>query len=76
MHVELLVTSDCPTRTELEDLLQGLLDRMSPGSRVCTVLIGNEGEAQEQLFCGSPTIRVNGKDIDPEGGSALHSGLG
>jgi hypothetical protein len=32
--------------------------------------IRTQAEADKQRFPGSPTIRVNGRDIDPEGATA------
>jgi len=39
------------------------------------VQIENQEQAKQLNFLGSPTVRVNGVDIDPAAGSAQFSGF-
>ena len=66
MNIELLYYDGCShwetTLEELRDLLAG----MSVDDEVSLIEITSREEAEEMWFPGSPTIRINDEDIDPE----------
>jgi hypothetical protein len=64
VKVELLYWEGCPSYPEAQSLLEAL------GVEVELREVRTEAEAEELQFPGSPTIRVDGRDIDPQGASA------
>jgi hypothetical protein len=65
--IELLFWEECPSYPEAKALLQEVLDER--GIRVPIVMreVRTHGEAVSLSFPGSPTIRIDGRDVDPEG---------
>lgn len=59
--VELLYWDGCPSHPEALRMLQGL------GLDVTMREVRTESEAHELGFPGSPTIRIDGRDVDEEG---------
>lgn len=76
MQVELLVSPGCASRPELERLLTRLLAELAPQAAFKTTVVRSAEEAQDLGFPGSPTIRVNGRDLEPEVARAGNFGLG
>lgn len=66
---------DCPSHPEAMRRLEGLLRSMNIEAEVRRVAVNTDLEAARCAFPGSPTIRVNGTDIDPEGASEQRVGL-
>lgn len=67
MKVELLYWKGCPSYPEAQELLADVLDT-SEAFELREVK--TQEEAEELRFPGSPTIRVDGVDIDPDGASS------
>jgi hypothetical protein len=67
MKIELFYWEGCPSHPEAIELLQRVLDER--GLRVPVELreVTTHAEAAELRFPGSPTIRVDGHDVDPAG---------
>lgn len=63
--VELLWFSDCPNREAARRLLSEVLADMAPGTPIRDVNATDPTIAAELRFPGSPTIRVDGRDVDP-----------
>ena len=66
MKVELLYWKGCPSYPEAEELLREVLGDGELEIRE----VRTQEEAVALRFPGSPTIRVDGADVDPEGASA------
>jgi hypothetical protein len=64
MKVELLWWEGCPSTEEARELLEDVL-----GGRAEIEMreVTNDDEAEALAFPGSPTIRVDGRDVDPRG---------
>ena len=67
MRVELYFWEGCPSYPEARQLLQDVLDER--GIRVPIEMreVRTHEEAAELEFPGSPTIRIDGRDVDPAG---------
>ena len=76
MMVELLVVPGCPARQKTEKLLQGILDELASEVRLHVIVLDTAEKATTLKFPGSPTVRVNGRDIEPEADKSLNYGLG
>ena len=76
VRVELLVAPGCASREEVERLVRGLLAELAPAASFETTVVDSAEAAQRLEFPGSPTVRVNGRDLEPEVGLSRNFGLG
>ena len=65
MKVELLYIRDCPNAMDYLPELQELLDSVGIDDPVQLQLIEDQDQAVAQRFVGSPTVRIDGVDVDP-----------
>jgi hypothetical protein len=65
MEVEILYIDGCPSYLEAEETLRRILEEEGLEAVVDLIAVNTDEEAQELLFAGSPTIRVNGEDLFP-----------
>ena len=72
-RVELLYWEGCPSHEEALELLQSVLDQRGIALQVEVRHVQSDEEAKELRFPGSPTIRVDGRDVDPDGADARPS---
>ena len=63
--VELLTTSNCPHRDAAPALVQRVCRQSDGQAEVRLVGVPDQPAAERLRFLGSPTIRVNGRDIEP-----------
>lgn len=63
MRVEVLYIAECPSHPAAVQLVKNVLAAQGVSAEVREVLITHTEMASELRFCGSPTIRVNGRDI-------------
>ena len=67
MKVELLFWRGCPSHPEALETLRAVLDERRPRLPVELVEVETQADAVRLAFPGSPTIRVDGRDVDPGG---------
>ena len=63
--VELLWFSDCANHSAARQLLRDVIDQLAPGTPIREVDATDPATAERVRFPGSPTIRVDGRDVDP-----------
>ncbi|HET9323780.1 MAG TPA: hypothetical protein VFO03_07880 [Gaiellaceae bacterium] len=68
MTVELLYWEGCPSYPEARELLEDVLRQRGLEVEMRVTHVATREEAEELRFPGSPTIRVDGRDVDPAGG--------
>jgi len=74
--VEMLHTEGCPHAAEYLPRLRRLVaDAGVPPSAVRVRVVTDATEALRERFLGSPTIRVDGRDVDPCGHARRDYGL-
>ena len=66
MKVEVLYVEECPSHPAAVKLVKEVLAAEGVAAEIHEVLVRNEGMASELRFCGSPTIRINGRDVAGE----------
>jgi Domain of unknown function (DUF2703) len=66
VKVEVLYVAACPSHPEAVKLVRGVLAAQGVVTEIHEVLIRDEGMANELRFLGSPTIRINGRDVAGE----------
>ncbi len=67
MKVELLYFGGCPGYEKAEQALREALSREGIQDGFEMVAVNDDEEAERLGFPGSPTIRVNSRDLFPEG---------
>jgi hypothetical protein len=68
MKIEVLYVPGCPNHQPALEAVTGVLAAESCQTEVeiCNVPVRSQDEALALRFPGSPTIRVNGGDVEPE----------
>jgi hypothetical protein len=66
MNIELLNVENCPNRAVALERLRAILSAASFHTHVNEVLVRDPEMTQSLKFPGSPTIRVNGQDVEPQ----------
>ena len=67
MRIELLFWEGCPSHPEAIELLQDVLDERGVREPIQLREVLTQEDAVALRFPGSPTIRIDGRDVDPEG---------
>lgn len=71
--IQFFYWEDCPSHPEAWQLLREVLAEEGLDWPVERTLVEGDEDAQQWKFPGSPTIRVDGQDVDPRG--ALQMGV-
>ena len=66
-RIELLYWAGCPSYPEAETLVVDVLRAAGIAADLTLREVLTQAEAEELHFVGSPTILVDGRDVDPEG---------
>lgn len=67
MRIEFFYWEDCPSHPEALERLRQVMREEELADRVEVVRIDTAADADRHRFPGSPTIRINGEDLQPEG---------
>lgn len=63
--VELLWVKDCPNHGDARRLLHEVITEVAPGTPVANIDASDPEVAARLSVPGAPTIRVDGRDVDP-----------
>ncbi len=66
MTIELLYIKGCPNFRDARRLIHDTIKSLGTKTPLRKIEIKNEDDVKKHSFPGSPTIRINGKDIEPE----------
>jgi hypothetical protein len=66
MKVEILMSPGCGHGQRTTQLVAEILREAGVDAAVATTVVATEADAERLAFPGSPTVRVDGIDIDPE----------
>lgn len=75
MKVELLYFDGCPGYAELRPRLERLLAERGLVESLELVAVSTHEQAEEQRFLGSPTVRIDGRDVEPGAGERQDYGM-
>jgi hypothetical protein len=70
VRIEFRYWEGCPSHPEAMELLERVLRERGIEADVVVRHVGTQEEAEELRFPGSPTILVDGRDVDPQGATA------
>jgi hypothetical protein len=65
--IEVLYVEHCPNFPAALALVQRVAAELGVDAEFRTTMIGDQAAAERTRFVGSPTVRVDGRDVDPEG---------
>ncbi len=75
MKIEVLYVPNCPNHAVALERLREVLAGESLEAHLNEVLVSSAAMAQSLRFPGSPTIRINGRDIEPQEKATASFGL-
>lgn len=65
MNIEVLVSPECPHARPAVERVTEVVDALVPGTAVREIVVTTEEQARTTAFPGSPTVRVEGLDVEP-----------
>jgi hypothetical protein len=74
-RIELFFWDGCPSHPEAEALVRTVLEERDVEAQMELIEVRTQEQAEELGFVGSPTIRVDGRDVDEEGAAASRPSL-
>jgi hypothetical protein len=75
MKVEVLYFDGCPNHEALLPHLRELLESSGTGADIELVRVEDPDAAERERFLGSPTVRVDGEDVEPSAADRTDFGL-
>ena len=75
MRVELLYFDDCPHYERLLPRLRALVNDRAPNTEIELRWIDSQDAAERERFLGSPTVRLDGEDVDPSASERSDFGI-
>jgi hypothetical protein len=73
--IKVLYFDGCPNHEQVLGRLPRLLERAGIAAEIVPRRVPDDARAQRERFLGSPTIRVNGRDVDPGAAARTDYGL-
>jgi hypothetical protein len=70
VRIEILVFDGCPNARAAEELVRRTVDELAIDANVVILNVEDDHDAVAKRFLGSPSIRINGKDIEIEENAA------
>lgn len=75
MKIEVLYFDGCPNHKPAVERVRQLLHEEGVSAEVLEVNVSDASIAQKVGFLGSPTVRLNGQDVEPEARAAREYGM-
>jgi len=75
MKIEVLYVPNCPNHAVALERLREILSAEGLQEHVSEVLVNDVATAESLKFLGSPTIRVDGHDVEPQSKQTASFGL-
>jgi len=66
MNIQVLYFQGCPHHAPTVALVRDVISQLGLAAEIEEIEVTSPEEAQRVQFLGSPSVRVNGRDIDPE----------
>lgn len=71
VDIDILYFDGCPNHVSATELVRDVVQRLGLDATIRLVAVCDAEEAARMRFLGSPTIQVNGEDIDPAARSCV-----
>jgi hypothetical protein len=67
LKIDILYIDGCPSKDKVERMIKQVLDELDvSGAKVVSTVVTTYSQAETLKFVGSPTIRINDADIEPD----------
>lgn len=66
MRIELLYYPECPSHARALELIYEALAQEGVTAEVTVIRIETQEQAEQHRFVGSPTIRIDGRELQPQ----------
>ncbi len=76
MEIELMVAPGCSSHQPCQEMLRRLRDELAPTARLTVTVVDSPDTARRLRFPGSPTLRIDGRDLEPQAELTGNFGLG
>lgn len=76
IEIECLFAPGCASRQDTVALVEKMAGELGLAAEIREIVIASPEEAAGSRFLGSPSIRVNGRDIEPEANERTDFGMG
>ena len=76
MRIEILYFAGCPNHRQAVDRVSTILRQEAPAADLVQVEIKDAAMAQAMRFLGSPSVRIDGRDIEPAARSSQTFAMG
>lgn len=76
LEIECLFAPGCASRQDTVDLVDKAVGEQGLAAAIREIVIASPEEAVRSRFLGSPSIRVNGRDIEPGADGRSDFGMG
>ncbi len=76
LSIELLVSEGCAARQRTREMVDKILAAEGTRTVITETIVRTQDEARRLHFLGSPTVRINGVDIEPGAASRTDYGTG
>jgi hypothetical protein len=73
--IELFFWDGCPSHPEAEALVRAVLEEQGLDASIERIEVRTQEDAEALGFVGSPTIRVDGRDVDEDGAARSRPSL-
>ncbi|MGD2206960.1 MAG: DUF2703 domain-containing protein [Anaerolineae bacterium] len=73
--IEFLFWEDCPSHPQALQRLQEVMAELGVEASIDRIEVLTDEDAERLRFPGSPTIRVDGVDVDPDGAVQMGTAL-
>jgi hypothetical protein len=74
-RIEVFTWAGCPSHPEALALLRDVVAEHGLDVEIEVIDVTTQEQAEELGFVGSPTIRVDGRDVDPDGAASSRPSL-
>lgn len=75
MRIEVLTFEDCPNATKTRELVHAAVRLEAANAHIAFVNVGSVEAALHLQFLGSPSVRINGEDVETTAAGRTSFGL-
>lgn len=68
VSIEILYFDGCPNAEDAREMVTDVINQAGVDAQIVMIKVETNADAREKHFIGSPSIRVEGKDVDTAGG--------
>ncbi|HOI94549.1 MAG TPA: hypothetical protein PK250_07570 [Syntrophobacter fumaroxidans] len=76
VQVRVLYSQGCPNAAPVFDLVGRMANEIGTQVSIERVLVSSQEQAVELRLLGSPTVQIDGEDIDPSARGSMAFGIG